>query len=102
MFNAFAEQWKDLRRREWVVVVLFAGYIPSVAGAAWFISSITTTDSDGPMIAIAIAWMLAIAVAMLRVTYFPCPRCGKHFYMAAFFVTGRKCPHCGLRRYVKT
>lgn len=97
----YADNWKELRNRERLAIGLLLGYLPVLAGLAKLISYITT--SENPVIAMAIAWIIIFTWASIRVTFFPCPRCGKHFYMNRYFITtfGRKCPHCGLHRYTK-
>jgi hypothetical protein len=99
MSDAYIEQWRNLRNREWLVIGLFLGYLPGVVGIASVISKFT--PSETPVLVVALAWMATFAVTGLRVSFFPCPRCGKHFYMNKYFITtlGRKCPHCGLHRY---
>ena len=97
----YAERFKSLRRRELLAIGLFLGYLPIVGALAWLVSRVTPSES--PAMVLALAWMLAFALAGLRVSLFRCPRCAKRFYMNKYLVTtlGRKCPHCGLRRYAK-
>jgi DNA-directed RNA polymerase subunit RPC12/RpoP len=99
--NAYTERWRNLRRREWLVIALLIGYLPVVGLMSWLIRQVTT--SEIPPTVVAIAWMGASAWAALRVGLFPCPRCGKRFYMNKYLMTtmGRKCPHCGVHRYAK-
>jgi len=34
----YAERFKSLRRREWLVIGLFVGYMPVVGALAWLVS----------------------------------------------------------------
>jgi len=101
MSDVYVEKWKDLRRREWLVIGLFVGYLPILAGIGWLLFRVTTSET--PIIIVAITWMSAFACAGLRVSFFRCPRCDQRFYMGKYFVMtlGRRCPHCGLQRYAK-
>lgn len=48
---------------------------------------------------IAVPWSAVTVVLSLRVSYWPCPRCDKPFFVrfALFPAGGKRCPHCGLR-----
>jgi hypothetical protein len=48
---------------------------------------------------IAVAWAAAFLGAALHRSTFPCPRCGRAFFIWYLFgdPTSRKCLHCGLK-----
>jgi hypothetical protein len=55
--------------------------------------------------AIGLAYLSAVSVLQLKLTFWPCPRCGSPFLggwrapynpLISFFLSERKCAHCGL------
>jgi len=91
--------WQDFRRRNRLAILLFLGYLPVVGTLGYLLSAFVT--SEIPLITIAVFWTLVWLWACLRVCTFHCPRCGKLYCINKYFVAtlGRRCPHCGLRRY---
>jgi DNA-directed RNA polymerase subunit RPC12/RpoP len=99
--DSYKGAWNELRHRERLVIGLWLGYIPGVVSLGWLISFVT--PSENTVIVIAALWMLAFARAGLRVSFFRCPQCNNRFYMNKYYsiTLGRKCPHCGIKRFAE-
>ena len=91
------QRYKKLRNLFWIV---WLGYVPVVGMLSvlvlWFFGTFV------PGFVFAGLWMLMFLVVHIRLSGWPCPRCGKPFskkwwYDKGFFA--RKCVHCGLAKY---
>ncbi len=89
--------WDRFRRQRKKLFIVWGAWFPfmlililltraGVAVAPWLV------------LAVILPWAVVTAVLSLRVTYWPCPQCGKLFFLRfAFFPAGgKRCPHCGL------
>ena len=92
------DQWKELNKRERLVLYSFLGFVPLAGGLGYIASKIT--DIEWLILFGPVGCMLFIVVSWLRFLLFPCPKCGKAFHTKPLgsFTTGRQCAHCGLPR----
>lgn len=92
--GAACTTWDDYRRRRRLFWFAFLGYVPVVGVVGSSLSWIV--GSDLPAIAVALAWMVFSAFAGVRMKAFPCPRCGKPFFLGPFFQNPltQRCVHC--------
>lgn len=87
----YAEAWRSLRTRRWVLGLLVIACLPVVVGAVRLLP-------EGPMQAsVASAWMALFASSAIWLASFRCPKCGRFFWWTW---TRRnpfamKCLHCG-------
>jgi predicted RNA-binding Zn-ribbon protein involved in translation (DUF1610 family) len=95
----FHPSWASYKKRLAVAVALFLGYIPGVAAIAIPLQRITGSDVWVP--AVASGWMVAWAVAVVRLNSFRCPRCGNVFHVRGLYGNpfARNCLHCGLAKW---
>ncbi|WP_404308968.1 hypothetical protein [Neorhodopirellula lusitana] len=91
--------WDSYRHRRKVFWILILTYLPGVALAAIAMQRWTGSD-DAAMIA-AVAWMAAYGVAGWRCGHFPCPQCGRPFFIWRFtyHVWTGQCLHCNLPKW---
>jgi hypothetical protein len=107
--TSYKHAWETYRARNTrIVVCLFAeffGFLPFLLLVATIDRKLFSTTNLVMPAAILLAVLYLYTISRLRT--FPCPRCGKNFFggffgahltsRGAFF--GRKCVHCGLRKY---
>jgi len=86
--------WRSLQQREWLVFLLWLGYIPGVLILGYPLSRVF--DSETPFIIVGLTWMGAFAIAGIALSSFRCPRCGKPYFRKWWFNNplARKCVHC--------
>ena len=99
----YAASWQDLRKRRRLVWLLFLGYIPGVAALCFLVVTAAASmggskQSEVACAVIALFWILAFAVAAIRLTFFRCPRCRRLFHSTWWRHNpfARHCLHCGL------
>jgi len=78
MKTTYEQQWREYRKRRNTLFIILATYIPGVLLFALLFQRLLRSDTATS--AMAFAWMLAFAVVAVRVTTWPCPRCGKWFH----------------------
>src|SRR5947208_2186536 len=95
----YEDEWKEYRRRYRLFFTIFLSYVPGVAAIGILVTR--WSGSEVPIYFVAGAWMLAFAVTSVRLSTFPCPRCGKWFFAAWYFHNplARRCVHCGLPKW---
>jgi 4-amino-4-deoxy-L-arabinose transferase-like glycosyltransferase len=97
--SRFASTWNDYRRRRrWFFGVWLGGFI-IVASLAAFLAKLSLGDLAFAVLAP--AWGLAFVVVAVRLQFFLCPRCHRHFSKAFWYGNpfARKCVHCGLPKW---
>lgn len=99
----YAAAWRELRLRRRLLWVLFLGYIPGVAALCFLVGGPVTSlggSKQGEVVCavIALLWILAFAVAAIRLTLFRCPRCRQLFHSTWWRHNpfARNCLHCDL------
>jgi hypothetical protein len=98
----YTAAWYDLRWRRIMFWAVFISYIPGVAFINFAmgpsLSALTGVKPDNVVLTIALCWMIAFAIAGLRLSLFRCPRCGRSFFSTSLYTNSfaRKCVHCGL------
>lgn len=99
MKTTYEQEWREYRKRRNTFFIIFATYIPGVLLFALLLQRLARSDTA--TLIIAFVWILAFGVAAVRVTTWPCPRCGKWFH--AKWLMGnplaRHCLHCGLPKW---
>ena len=97
--NDFEQQWNEYRKRRNLVAFAFIGYVP-IVGTLGFVSS-KVLHTETAFFVLAFSWMAFFAVAFFRLTYWPCPRCGKWFAERWWYhnPSAQRCVHCGLPKY---
>ncbi len=93
------DSWQEYRRRRNLALFAFLGYVPFV-----FVFAVVTErlfHSTPPGFAVALGWMIFLAVASIRCQSFRCPRCRKWFFAKWWYHNSfaRRCVHCGLPKY---
>lgn len=99
----YAASWQDLKRRRRLLWVLFLGYLPGVAALCFLVGWVATSmggSQQGEVMCavVALLWILAFAVAAIRLTFFRCPRCTRIFHSTWWRHNpfAHNCLHCGL------
>jgi hypothetical protein len=95
----FRESWAEYARRRNFLLLVFVGYIPW--GLLVFLLKRRLGLSESVIGVLILVWFLAFPVAIIRYTFWKCPRCEKAFAYKwpvnkSYFV--RKCSHCGLAK----
>jgi hypothetical protein len=101
--TTYEAAWKDYRRRRFWFILAFVGYTPGCAVLGITLESLF--HSDIPVYIVAVLWMLGFWAAWLRMIFFRCPCCGKHFFWQdAIFkkVFTPVCVHCGLPKWANS
>jgi hypothetical protein len=99
MKTTYELQWREYRKRRNTFFIILATYFPGVLLFALLLQRLLRSDTATSIVAF--AWILAFGVAAVRVSTWPCPRCGKCFHAkwpAGNPLTGR-CLHCGLPKW---
>src|SRR5580704_10880709 len=91
----YEASWRDLRTRTLIVVILFLGFVPGMGLIFYILSTVHVVDP----LWIAGVWAAAFLGSVLHRATFPCPRCGKFFFIWFGFGNplARQCMHCGLK-----
>jgi hypothetical protein len=92
--------WYDYRLRLiWLVGIGAGGFL--LLGLIVFgLALVDMTLAETTARVLGFSWVFAFAVASVRATRFPCPRCGKRFFVGQWHnPLASKCMHCGLPKY---
>jgi hypothetical protein len=98
----YAEQWDNYRKRLLMFWSILLGGFLFVAVVGILLSQVLPANMADPIIyAMCVAWMLAYAVAGIRLTSWRCPRCRKEYFVGAILVNqlASRCLHCGLKKW---
>jgi hypothetical protein len=97
--DGYESGWRTLRRRRNQLLLAFIGYVPITSALAVLADKLF--HSYKLPFVFALSWMLLFAIASIRYSRFPCPRCGKPFFSTWFYHNGfaRRCVHCKLPLY---
>jgi predicted RNA-binding Zn-ribbon protein involved in translation (DUF1610 family) len=90
------DPWAAYRTRRRLFYFAVLGYLPGVVVIGVILNHLF--NSEYPVSAVAIAWMIFCGVSTRRFLAVRCPRCGKPFVQRSSFsnVFARKCVNCGL------
>lgn len=72
---------------------VFGVGVPAIAGAGYLLSPLTTFRTT-VLVVIAVAWLVALTLLVLRGSRVDCPRCSARYTRGKYLVN---CPRCGLR-----
>jgi hypothetical protein len=89
--------WERYERLRRITLILWAAWFPYVFVVAWWMRG-RWDRFPLPLLLFNVIWFLFLTVVGLRVGYWPCPRCGKPFFLrfGLFKTRGKECPHCRL------
>ena len=93
----YAEHWKRYKRTRLLSLLLFAGYVPVIAFAAYICQKLINTATPG--FVLAFPWMVFVVITANRALNWRCPRCGERFGNTWNRTLARQCDNCGLPRY---
>lgn len=89
--------WAAYRKLQRKVLLLWGGGFPVLAilavlprdWVAWLF---------GPLLVLGLGYGIVLAYLSLRLSFWPCPRCGKLFFLRFGILPtyNKRCPHCGL------
>jgi hypothetical protein len=99
MVEDYTEHWNKYRRIRNQFWLIFLGYLP-VGAAAGLLAS--WLHLKAIFYVCCSAWMILFLIAINRLDYVPCPRCGKPFARKWWYTNSflaRKCVHCRLPKY---
>ena len=98
----YAKSWQQFRRWYLTSWILFALWIP--IGMAMVRSTERLREPGLVIVPVMLLWMAAWLTCTAVAHYWPCPHCGKRFFitpsgwrMPILFTS--RCPHCGLAKY---
>jgi uncharacterized integral membrane protein len=98
----YAEQWNQYRKRRFMFWCVLLGGFLFAALCLILLSQMLPANTADPMIfAIVVGWMLAYAVAGIRLTSWRCPRCRKEYFVRGILVNqlASRCLHRGLKKW---
>ena len=98
----YARQWGDYRKRRLMFWSVLLGGFFFVAFLGILLSQmLPAAIADPAILILGGAWMIAYAVAGIRLTYWLCPRCHRYYFVGALMVNqlARRCLHCGLQKW---
>lgn len=98
--NAYEKHWREYRRRRFLAYGFAAAWLPF--GIAMM--SLQDDPTIRPyVLPIVLAYMfLGFGIAGLRLSFWPCPRCGRPFSLTTFWRYKHfnpSCRHCGLPKW---
>lgn len=95
----YEDQLKDYRSRRNILWIVFATCVSGALALA--LSLQWLFDSEVPVSAVVAAWMIAFVVAGARMSWWPCPRCGRSFFSTLWMQNplATRCVHCGLPKW---
>ena len=98
MASSYREQWKDLRRRDRLVLVGFLLF-PLVPVVGWALQGLP--GGRRILFAFVLGSMLFTITASIRAGAFRCPRCRERFFLDGNYRNSftRKCLRCGLPKW---
>jgi hypothetical protein len=94
-----SDPWDDYRWRRGLWVVSFLGFIPFTLLVMLIVASLT--NAQWPLLVAALVWQAFFLFATIRLSLFPCPRCGRAFAASWWYhnpLTPR-CVHCRLPKW---
>lgn len=91
--------WSEYRRRRRWFFIVFLTYVPGVGVIGYSLSALVGSDIAFPVVAG--FWMLAFAVAAVRMSSFPCPKCHRPFFHRLWVGNplAEECIHCGFQKW---
>lgn len=98
----YTEQWNEYRKRRFVFWCVLLGVTPFVFLSGCLLDQILPVGVSNPAVfALVGASLLAYTVAGIRLTFWRCPRCQKHYFVGAILVNqlASRCLHCGLEKW---
>jgi hypothetical protein len=79
-FGDFHPSWAPYKKRLTAAVALNLGYyIPGSIAIGFVLQRLTGSYVSAGVVAA--CWLAACALAVVRVSFFPCPRCGRPFHV---------------------
>jgi hypothetical protein len=99
---SYEEQWREYRRRRLVGYGLWIGWLPYGGTLIYLQDSVAWIGRNG--VPLAVGYMLAACVAGLWLSFWPCPSCGRPFFLTTFWFYrhfAKACVHCGLPKWAQ-
>jgi hypothetical protein len=93
-YEVHGRESKRRRNQAWFA---FIGYVPITFAFALLTPKLF--HAEKPVLVFVILWMMFFAIAGVRYSIFPCPRCGKSFFSTWLYHFTRRCVHCKLPLY---
>ena len=97
----YGRQWRDLRMRSRLLLLLFVFYIPVMALSVFALNGISPGLGDQSWFWLFAGWMVVLIVLGFYQISFRCPHCGGWFGSSDSWnnpIAGH-CLHCGQKRY---
>jgi predicted RNA-binding Zn-ribbon protein involved in translation (DUF1610 family) len=90
--------WAEYRKLQRTVLIVWGAWFP-VIGILILLPREWWVRLSGPFFVVGLGWGIALAFLSLRLSYWPCPGCGKLFFLRCGILPtwSKRCPHCGLR-----
>ena len=103
MNENYAAAWEEYRRRRRLFWIVFAAYIPTGLIVVPLLAKVLPRTVQPGLVFFSI-WGIIFIVTSIRVEFWRCPRCHKHFFRKWWgglpFV--HNCVHCGLPKFATT
>lgn len=97
--HSSADAWNGYRRRFRLFICVWLGGFVFVAALMHVLSLVA--GPGWPGMVIGVFWLLAFAIAGIRLQSLACPRCQNPFFSSPWYYWpfARKCVHCGLPKW---
>ncbi|QQP94894.1 hypothetical protein [Lysobacter enzymogenes] len=99
--SIYARQWRDRRaRRLWFYGVWIGGFAVLALLMFGVLPHFPQIPAGAIFVVLGLTWLAGSFFAGMRLQRFPCPRCGRSYFMTSliYFPFARQCRHCGLPR----
>ncbi len=89
--------WANFERLRRTLLILWAAWFPFVFVVGWMMRG-RWHQVPPLLVVVIVVWTATVAAIGLRVGFWPCPRCGKPFFLSRWLqrTRGEECPHCKL------
>ena len=97
----YIRQWRDLRFRSWLVLLLFVLFIPAMGFGHYALDRISPRLGERGSFWVLGIWAATAVIASFYQISFRCPRCGGWFGSSDGWTNpfAGHCLHCGQKRH---
>jgi hypothetical protein len=93
--------WDNYRKRRRLFLIALLGFFPFALLVMFPLSYVCQSDTLGYRAGL--AYLVFYGIASLQFAFFPCPKCGKSFFVKWWYNNffTRQCVHCGFPKWAE-